>query len=328
MYILKSFYDIGRFPELSYIIKRVFACEITIKGYIMSLIHLRIEKLLSLENSKDTFLKKEEVRMAIIKLSCSNNIRDLGGIKTTDGRTVKKGLFIRCGCMNNLNENDISVLKDEYHLKTIIDLRTGQEQLEKPDVLIPGVEYLSIPVFEEATIGITREIGTDIKNLEKNNASKEELRAAIPDMVSLYPKMFMDEYSLIQIKKIILCIMKNVKSGSVLFHCTAGKDRTGVIAMIILHILGVPKEEILKDYLLTNKITKREANKYYLLALFFKHDLIIAQKLRKAYLADASYLQSVYDVAKKECGSLDKFIRDRLNVTDEMIDEFKGYALT
>lgn len=127
----------------------------------------------------------------------------------------------------------------------------------------------------------------------------------------------------------MLCVMKNAKSGteSVLFHCTAGKDRTGVIAMLMLHILGVHKEEIFNDYLLTNKITKWEANKYYLLILLLKHDRIAAQKLRKAYLADASYLQSVYDIAKKECGSLDTFIHDRFHVTDEMIDEFKGYAL-
>ena len=93
-----------------------------------------------------------------------SNARDMGGLKTKDGKTIRSHALIRSAKLSSANHRDELKLRDEYHLKKIIDLRTATERLEKPDAYIDGAKYLHLPVFKSATAGITHE--EEVKMLE------------------------------------------------------------------------------------------------------------------------------------------------------------------
>lgn len=178
------------------------------------------------------------------------NLRDLGG--TGD---VPKGLYLRSGKLSILTPTECAALCEKYHIQTVIDLRTPVESAEFPDPLPDGVEYVQIPLLKDAAVGITHETGSDpmtiIKNLRKH---PEQLKAMIPDFKALYTDIVTDPYSRSQLDKVVATLKENAAQGKcTLFHCTAGKDRTGIVSMALLKSYGVGNEEIIKDYLHTNR---------------------------------------------------------------------------
>ena len=179
------------------------------------------------------------------------NLRDLGGI---GGGIVSKGLFLRSGKLSILSKDEATGLCDKFGIKCVIDLRTAVESAEFPDPLPDGVEYVQIPLLKDAAVGITRETGSDpmtiLKNLRKQ---PEKLKAMIPDFKALYTDIVTDEFSRAQLDKVVFRLRENADKGiCTLFHCTAGKDRTGIVSMALLKSYGVGDGEIIKDYLRTN----------------------------------------------------------------------------
>ena len=180
------------------------------------------------------------------------NLRDLGGI---GGAIVSKGLFLRSGKLSILSKDEVTGLCNKFGIKCVIDLRTAVESAEFPDPLPDGVEYVQIPLLKDAAVGITRETGSDpmtiLKNLRKQ---PEKLKAMMPDFKALYTDIVTDEYSRAQLDKVVLRLRENADKGiCTLFHCTAGKDRTGIVSMALLKSYGVGDGEIIKDYLRTNR---------------------------------------------------------------------------
>lgn len=177
------------------------------------------------------------------------NIRDIGG------GNIPRGLFIRSGKLSILTPDECTRLFNRYNIKCVIDLRTPVESAEFPDPLPEGVEYLQITLLKDAAVGITHETGSDpmaiIKNLRKN---PEKLKAMIPDFKSLYTDIVTDEYSRNQLDKAVSVLRGNADKGiCTLYHCTAGKDRTGIVSMALMKSYGVSDEEIIKDYMRTNR---------------------------------------------------------------------------
>ena len=179
------------------------------------------------------------------------NLRDLGGI----GEAIPHGLFLRSGKLSILTPTECAELCRRYNIQCVIDLRTPVEAAEFPDPLPAGVEYLQIPLLKDATVGITHETGSDpmtiIRNLRKH---PEKLKEMIPDFKALYKDVVTDGYSRSQLDKVVETLRANADKGiTTLFHCTAGKDRTGVASMALLKSYGVVNEAIIRDYLHTNR---------------------------------------------------------------------------
>ena len=182
------------------------------------------------------------------------NLRDLGGIPFSGG-VVPYGLYLRSGKLSILKENECADLAKKYHIGCVIDLRTPVEAAEFPDPIPHGVEYLQIPLIKDAAVGITHETGSDpmtiIRNLRKN---PDKLKEMVPDFKALYKDVVTDEYSRSQLDKAVSKLKENAAKGvCTLFHCTAGKDRTGILSMALLKSYGVSDEEIIKDYMRTNR---------------------------------------------------------------------------
>lgn len=241
--------------------------------------------------------------------------RDLGGIKNKEGKVIKNNMIIRGKCLYKLKKKEIEKLKI-YNLAKVIDLRTAVEIDEKPNVVIDNVKYIHMPIFKEKTAGITHE----------KEQSKLKMLMNMVSIENLYKLMVTDEYSVSQLKNIIHEII-NSESYPVLFHCTAGKDRTGIVAMLLLYILDVDEDNIMKNYLEINKKHKPKANIFYWLVTILMWNRELAVKARSYYMVDESYLQTAIQSIKEKYGSIDDYVTNALCVTKEMKKEFKNKVL-
>lgn len=244
--------------------------------------------------------------MQNIKLKGIKNVRDIGGIKI-NSKTLKNKLLIRGQSLYYASSEDIKTLVDKYKVKKVIDLRTDMEVSRKPDVEIKNIEYCHIPIFNREVPGIT------------NHTSNQ-----IIDFSNIYTGMFKEEY-LKNISKIIKEIIYT--NGCVYYHCSEGKDRTGIISMILLLILGAKKEDILQDYLYTNVVNSYKANKYYFLTLITTMNKNKASNIKSFYLAKEEYLNSALDVIEKKYNGIEDFALRGLKLTQEEIENFRNKCL-
>jgi len=164
------------------------------------------------------------------------NLRDLGGYRTIDGRTVRWGRVYRSGELSKLNQEDMSFL-ERLGIKLVCDLRNSREAKSRPDRLAPGVRSLHCPVYEdEFTKLITPKI------LFKRHELGNTLGSGYTDWLDIgagsYGRLF--------------TVLADPENLPLLFHCTAGKDRAGIGVAILLSLLGVPDETIIADYSLSN----------------------------------------------------------------------------
>ena len=227
------------------------------------------------------------------------NKRDLGGLKTRDGKTVRMGMLVRSANLAQAEEDDLD------GIATIIDLRSNGERNEVPDRTC-GREYLALPIFNEINEGISHE-------------EEAEQRAVIPEMDVLYG-MLMRRYT-DSFRRVLLAVMQHDYSdGAVLWHCSEGKDRCGMTTALILEALGVDRKTILEDYLKTNlvNIPKAEKIREQLLATQGEE---MANGAYRAYIADEKYIRAAW----KEMGS--DYIRDRLGIPEEVIAHFRETVL-
>ncbi len=225
------------------------------------------------------------------------NMRDLNEIRTTAGKTIKKGCLIRSA---NLAQAELSDLEG---ISAIIDLRTNGERCEQPDRTFDR-QYLELPVFEEITAGISHEEGAE------NNG--------VPDMRNLYKWLVKECRD--SLKTILTAIMEHdYSSGAILWHCSEGKDRCGITTALVLEMLGADRTAIMEDYLKTNEINLPKAES---IREMLKADRgeAFAESVYRAYIADRSYLEAAWEAMGED------YI-DRLGISKEQIAGFKRKVL-
>ena len=216
------------------------------------------------------------------------NLRDIGG-----KGGVPKGLFLRSGKLSILTKNECAELCEKYGIKCVIDLRTPVESAEFPDSLPEGVEYFQIPLLKDAAVGITHETGSDpmtiIRNLRKH---PEKLIEMMPDFKALYTDIVTDEYCRSQLDKVVETLRANADKGiTTLFHCTAGKDRTGIASMALLKSYGISNEEIIKDYMHTNRNAFCQTMKKCFGVALLTRNWRLVKTAYKSFMADKKLIE-------------------------------------
>lgn len=180
----------------------------------------------------------EKTHYVRLPLKNAYNVRDLGGY-ACEGGVTKWNTFLRADNMNMLCREDIDFLK-EYGLGTVIDLRSDGELAEKPNTLAkePGIDYhhLSFMVGDV----------TDVTQLNITDGLKF--------LQMFYLELIKNETGMVTK---ILNTIAAAKEGAVLFHCSAGKDRTGITAMLLLAIAGVAPQDIVANYQITYTYNSR-----------------------------------------------------------------------
>ncbi len=236
------------------------------------------------------------------------NARDLGGLTTIEGKTIRKGLLLRTANLSQATEADLSKLRQDYRLSAVIDLRTAVERKGRPDRIPEGVEYRINPIFDEATAGITRE-------------GDAPSPFSLPDMVTLYRTMIVAEPCRAALHEVLTVIFTHdYEKGAVLWHCTAGKDRGGIVAAMVLRVLGVGRDHVMQDYLRSNDTCVEESEAAYRNMLAEGQTEEFALGVRDAFLAKPEYLQAAFDAHDRhplEFPEAERFRRAVLLSTDE-----------
>lgn len=169
------------------------------------------------------------------------NFRDIGGYLNQDGRRVKKGLYFRAGRQDRMTDKDLAQLS-ELNISTQIDLRKQEEVLDqgKGPLEAMGANYMNIAVIPEG--------GSDKLNKLVGDTCISGKRYL--GYLEFGPTSWLRLFG----------ILAEEENLPVLLHCTAGKDRTGVSTAFLLSVLGVSRDIIEADYLLTNLDTERQAD--------------------------------------------------------------------
>lgn len=244
------------------------------------------------------------------------NARDLGGLTTIEGKTIRKGLLLRTANLSEATEADLSKLRQDYRLSAVIDLRTAVERKERPDRIPEGVEYRINPIFDEATAGITREGDTPSP-------------FSLPDMVSLYRTMIIAEPCRAALHEVLTAIFAHdFEKGAVLWHCTAGKDRGGIVSTLVLAALGVSREEIMKDYAVNADEFIVQADALYRRALRSGRPEPVAAAARDVFLALPKYMESAFRAIDEEYGSSESYLTRGLQIPETMLKDFRNKMLT
>lgn len=250
-----------------------------------------------------------------IELDGAPNTRDLGGIIAAGGRKIKHGMLFRSGDLSALSDRDIKML-ESFGITLIVDLRTETERAGAPDKSLSGARVLDLQVVEEEILGITKNGDNSVDALIE--ILKDTDFDIISLMTTMYETIISSETAVKAYSKFFKEILAN-ESGAVLWHCSAGKDRAGMATAFILMAIGVPRETIIEDYLLTN----RYAGKRLLDIIKLKTDN--AEVIKKAEImlsVHRDYIESVYKVID-ERGGEDKFLSECLGVTNEDVKTLK-----
>ena len=241
----------------------------------------------------------------VIELEGTTNTRDIGGYSTADSRQVRMGQIIRSENLSRLTDDDFRRL-EAIGIRTVIDLRSDEEHEDKPTVWRGDQP----PRFYHFPIGDTDNewFRSQSRMMKKNRFDEAQ---ALAHMVAGYRMIAAEGPGSY---RELMALVLDESNWPILIHCNAGKDRTGIATALILEALGVEREVIMADYLLTNEVGRSQDKA----ALLARESRNYSQRGRGPS-ADAWYpivgvraemLQAFYASVEERYGSIDAFLTD------------------
>lgn len=246
------------------------------------------------------------------------NFRDLGGVRTKTGATIRARALLRSGELSHVSSEEQASLVKDYQLGHIIDLRTAVEITDAPDVSIADVAYSHLDI-----IGPKEEKGASLSEFIQMGSTEQ----AHSHMEKLYREFVLSQVAQKEYQNFLEIVEKIPTDKSILFHCFAGKDRTGIGAVLLLEILGVSREAIYADYLATNTLRIKENNELMAQARAngLRDDSVAA--LEVALRVEARYLDVYYETVEAEYGSVAQYLEEVYHVSKERQEHFQARFL-
>lgn len=256
----------------------------------------------------------------IIPLRETNNFRDLGGYQTTDGHTIRWQRIYRADDLSKLAADDQQKMV-QLQIKEDIDLRSHDECQKQPDNIPDQVDYVFNPVFRHDETQSTN-VWTE---LEKR--MKTEPLVGKQQMINAYLDMVKTSNARKAFRQLFVHLLSLEDQDALVFHCTAGKDRTGFSAYLILSALGVDSETIMKDYLLTNTALMNFLRGQAAALRAGHHSEIEIENFIALWSADKAYLQSATQALKEDYGNVNGFLINGLKLAQSDINDLKKMYL-
>jgi protein-tyrosine phosphatase len=236
------------------------------------------------------------------------NLRDVGGYKTRDGATLVRGLAYRSDTFNPMSAEDIKKL-ERVGLRNNYDLRTTAETKAEPDEMPPGVHYHLLNVLADAKSAAPAELKALLHNPKKANMVLGGGRVEAL-FIEAY-REFITLPSAKQSYRTLFLSLADQQNLPGVFHCTTGKDRTGWAAAALLTLLGVPKETVMADYMLTNDYDLPQFQTAIDGFVAAGGDRAIAIAV---FGVKPEYLDASFDQMQKQYGAIEKYFSDGLGI--------------
>ena len=252
-----------------------------------------------------------------LPLEGAKNFRDLGGYRTSDGRYVRWGLVYRSNYLANLTAKDAEYLHN-LGIRLVCDFRAEGERTRSPDHWTGTTpEYFYVPVGPNRDGTITPE------ELKRRVAT---ISAQTKDSIRGYDYAVSDAA---QYGK----ILRRIAAGDLpaVEHCTSGKDRTGVFSAILLTALGVPRDVVMQDYLLTNQYLlgadSIENTRADLQRIFGLAEPLDTATVKTIMTAKPETLEATFDNITKTYGSFDTYLREGLKISESELAALRQHPL-
>jgi protein-tyrosine phosphatase len=252
------------------------------------------------------------------------NARDLGGYVCLDGRRIRRGQLFRADSLHRLSEEDLAVL-GQLKLSCLIDMRSPQEVISVGADRLPTpppAQLVSLPLHDPeakifVSVGVLLGRSTATELPVGDSANAEHL------MRELY-KWFVTSPLARRTFAAAVRLIADNEALPVLFHCTAGKDRTGWLSAIVLSALGVDRAQVIEDYLLTEALNAA-SNEYLLTVLASRMpDPLAALPLLQAR---REYVEAAFAEVDARFGGMDGYLRDGLDLDDATLAALRTHLL-
>lgn len=259
----------------------------------------------------------EHVKRRHVVLDGAHNFRDIGGYATEDGHHVRWGMFYRSDALSELTDADLAKLH-ELRIKLVCDFRSPGEKAEEPDRL-PAEgppEMLELPILDDSfSPAVFREKITsgDLGDMDLRQMMIEGNRLFATRYAPRYAEMFER--------------LTRPEQLPALVHCTAGKDRTGFAAAVLLRTLGVPEATVYEDFLLSNHYTAAQIERMVWiirLVSLFRTD---PEQVRPVLGVERAYLEAAFAAIQEQYGGFDAYRREALGLDDAETAAFRQLAL-
>lgn len=249
------------------------------------------------------------------------NARQLGGYIGADGRAIKDDLLLRTERLDKLSDEAAAALAERYSIAHVVDFRMDYERVGADDHEIAGAANEWINVYQmDMTDPETIALMKRIKEL-KTDLEKSVAYAQTGKLASLYTEILLSEAGQQGYARFFQLLLET--DGPVLWHCTYGKDRTGVAAALLMYALGVDEETIMEEFLLTNEVYQAEIAGLEVALKNAGYDDAVVGEAQAIVGVKGEYLTAAFDAVKEEYGSIEDYIRNQLGVSDEALHHLR-----
>ena len=275
--------------------------------------------------------KQTDINKRYLDFEGTTNFRDLGGYVGHNSKTVKWGQIFRADALNKLTDKDITLL-EAMKLKTIVDFRSPKEIVDNEDKAIKDTVYFNLNPKAEVAQLASASPANDKQKIDKllsianSDQGERYFLDHIDDMAKQMRKLVSDPVAISQYQKLMELLLAD-DGAPLVYHCRGGKDRTGVATMFILLALGVSKDQIYSDYILTN--TYKEVRNEMRMDEYrnLTDNQNILDYLRNLLLAKEEYLDAAFDEMIKVSGSSDNYLRQVLMIDDDKLTTLRNRYL-
>lgn len=259
------------------------------------------------ESSSDRFIRVGDLK----------NARQLGGYIGIDDRRVKDGLLIRTERLDKLSDEAAADLANRYSVQYVVDFRMEYERSLAADKEIPGAQNEWISVYQ-----MDMSDPENVALMKRISEAEGELQKSVEyaktgQLSTLYTDILLSESGQKGYSRFFEILLD--ADGAVLWHCTHGKDRTGVAAALVLYALGVDEDVIMQDFLLTNEVYRENIERTEAGLKEGGYDDAIIKEAQAMAGVKGEYLEAAFEAVKKKYGSIEDYIRNQLGGSDEKL---------
>ena len=252
------------------------------------------------------------------------NARDLGGYEVEGGKQVKTGKLIRSAHLADATDADIACL-ESLPVTLVVDFRTEVDLKGKANRDVPGAKYVNLPVdasgnaaanaSEEEIKKVTGRKKFEVKKVIMFAAFNERAKVIAREM---YPTLLFSPECQQQYARFFRLVLET-EQGAILYHCTQGKDRTGIASALLLAALGASRETIVADFDATNKVYEKDVRKYSRRVKFLGGKEEEVAVVKSFLGANTENFVKALEAVDRQYGSMEAYLKGPMGLTDEDI---------